>query len=97
MTKKKLDFDDLPSDILSLILMRVALVKSLLRFNSVSKSWSVIISDNEFKRTHRDQSKALGRENLLLHKRSTNQFEFRDLETSQLVMMANGNFPPENF
>ncbi|PHT28340.1 hypothetical protein CQW23_32062 [Capsicum baccatum] len=43
-------------------------VKSLLRFKSVCKAWNVTISDNEFRRTHRDQSKALGHEKLLLHK-----------------------------
>ncbi|PHT61313.1 hypothetical protein T459_34836 [Capsicum annuum] len=68
MGQKKLAFDEvayiLPSDILFLILIKVPSVKSLLRFKSISKSWNIIISDNEFKRTHRDQSKALGREKL---------------------------------
>ena len=62
MAKKKLAFDyiacNLPSDILFLILARV-LVKSLLRFKSVCKAWNVMISDDEFRRTHHDQSKAL--------------------------------------
>ncbi|PHT97606.1 hypothetical protein BC332_33467 [Capsicum chinense] len=101
MGKKKLAFDDvayiLPSDILFLILIKVPSVKSLLRFKSISKSWNIIISDNEFKRTHRDQSKALGREKLVLHKSSTNEFEFRDLESSQLVMMAKEVFTPKKF
>ncbi|PHT85328.1 hypothetical protein T459_07434 [Capsicum annuum] len=66
-------------------------------FKSIPKSWNNIISDNEFKRTHRDQSKALGRENLVLHKSSTNEFEFRDLESSQLVLMAKEVFTPEKF
>ncbi|CAN4120804.1 unnamed protein product [Withania somnifera] len=99
--RRKLAFDDvayiIPSDILFLILIRVPSVKSLLRFKSVSKPWNATISDNEFKRTHRDQSKALGREKLLVHKRSTNEFEFRDLETSRLVRMAKEIFPPEKF
>ncbi|KAF3613008.1 hypothetical protein FXO38_36494, partial [Capsicum annuum] len=101
MGKKKLAFDDvayiLPSDILFLILIKVPSVKSLLRFKSISKSWNIIISDNEFKRTHHDQSKALGREELVLHKSSTNEFEFRDLESSQLVKMAKEVFTPEKF
>ncbi|KAM3249690.1 hypothetical protein P3L10_011460 [Capsicum annuum] len=101
MGKKKLVFDDvaymLPSDILFLILIKVPSVKSLLRFKSICKSWNIIISDNEFKRTHRDQSKALGREKLVLHKSSTNEFEFRDLESSQLLMMAQEVITPEKF
>ncbi|PHT85326.1 hypothetical protein T459_07432 [Capsicum annuum] len=105
MAKKKLAFDNIacniPSDILFLILARVP-VKSLLRFKSVYKAWDVMISDNEFRRTHRDQYKALGREKLLLRKcYSTkfysNEFEFRDLETSQLVTITKQVFPPEKF
>ncbi|PHT61131.1 hypothetical protein T459_35020 [Capsicum annuum] len=103
MAKKKLAFDNIacniPSDILFLILARVP-VKSLLRFKSVYKAWDVMISDNEFRRTHRDQCKALGQEKLLLHKcYSTkfysNEFEFRDLETSQLVTITKQVFPPK--
>ncbi|PHT85254.1 hypothetical protein T459_07360 [Capsicum annuum] len=89
-----------PNDILFLILARVP-VKSLLRFKSVCKAWNVMISDNEFRRTHRDQSKALGREKLLLHKYYAkfynDKFEFRDLETSKLVTIATQVFPPEKF
>ncbi|KAF3678671.1 hypothetical protein FXO38_03136 [Capsicum annuum] len=100
MVKKKLAFDDiaynLPSDILFLVLARVP-VKSLLRFKCVCKAWNVMISDNEFRRTHRDQSKALAREKLLLDKHYTNEFEFRDLKTSQLVTITKGVFPPEKF
>ncbi|KAF3638878.1 hypothetical protein T459_35019 [Capsicum annuum] len=100
MVKKKLPFDDiaynLPSDILFLILTRVP-IKSLLRFKCVCKAWNVMISDNEFRRTHRDQSKVLAREKLLLNKHYTNEFEFRDLETSQLVTITMGVFPPEKF
>ncbi|XP_047261789.1 F-box/kelch-repeat protein At3g23880-like [Capsicum annuum] len=98
MAKKKLAFDNicynLPSDILFLILTRVP-IKSLLRFKFVCKAWNVMISDYEYRRTHRDQSKMLGREKLLLYKDYTNEFEFRDLETSQLVTIAKGVFPSE--
>ncbi|CAN4090893.1 unnamed protein product [Withania somnifera] len=101
MAKKKLAFDEvaylLPSDILFLILNRVPSVKSLLRFKSVSKSWNVMISDYAFRRSHRDQSKALGREMLLVHKLSNYEFEFRDLETSRLVVMAKEVFPLTKF
>ncbi|XP_059288469.1 putative F-box protein At1g71320 [Lycium ferocissimum] len=95
MPKKKLHkrttFEDgtsiLPSDILFNILITLP-VQSLLRFESVSKPWDVMISENEFKKTHCDQSKALGREKLLFRKGS-DVFEFRDLESSQLIMMEN--------
>ncbi|KAF3613063.1 hypothetical protein FXO37_36538 [Capsicum annuum] len=104
MAKKKLAFDyiacNLPSDILFLILARVP-VKSLLCFKSVCKAWNVMISDDKFRRTNRDQCRALGREKLLLHKCYsnfyTNEFEFRDLETSKLVTIAKQVFPPEKF
>ncbi|KAM3356488.1 hypothetical protein P3S68_023202 [Capsicum galapagoense] len=104
MAKKKLAFDviacNLPSDILFLILARVP-VKSLLRFKSICKAWNVMISDDEFRRTHRDQCRALGREKLLLHKCYsnfyTNEFKFRDLETSQLATIAKQVFPLEKF
>ncbi|KAM3249684.1 hypothetical protein P3L10_011454 [Capsicum annuum] len=56
-----------------------------------------MISNNEFRRTHRDQSKALGREKLLLHNCYTNEFELRDLETSQLVTITKGVFPLDKF
>ncbi|XP_059309817.1 F-box protein At2g14710-like [Lycium ferocissimum] len=71
-------------------------VKSLLRFQSVSKPWNAIISDNEFKKTHRDQSKALGREKLLLDHMWKGVFEFRDLESSQLILMEKQKFPLKN-
>ncbi|PHT96584.1 hypothetical protein BC332_34490 [Capsicum chinense] len=104
MAKKKLAFDyiacNLPSDILFLILARVP-AKSLLRLKSVCKAWNVMISDDKFRRTHRDQCRALGRERLLLHKCYsnfyTNEFEFRDLETFQLVTIAKQVFPSEKF
>ncbi|KAG5588508.1 hypothetical protein H5410_048942 [Solanum commersonii] len=101
MAINKSDFDEvtciLPTDIQYLILIKVPIVKSLLRFKSVSKSWNVIISDNEFKKIHHDESKALGREKLLLLKQSTNEFGFRDLETSQLDIIAKGIFLPIKF
>ncbi|KAK4732806.1 hypothetical protein R3W88_025794 [Solanum pinnatisectum] len=82
MAINKSDFDEVtcivPSDIQYLILINVPIAKSLLRFKSVSKSWNVIISDNEFKKIHHDESKALGREKLLLLKQSTNEFGFRE-------------------
>ncbi|PHT28339.1 hypothetical protein CQW23_32061 [Capsicum baccatum] len=54
-----------------------------------------MISSNEFKKSHRDQSKALGREKLLLQSR--NVFEFRDLESSLLDLMENQQFPLKKF
>ncbi|KAM3327572.1 hypothetical protein P3S68_033889 [Capsicum galapagoense] len=87
MAKTKLAFDyiacNLPSDILFLILARV-LVKSLLRFKSVCKAWNVMISDDEFRRTHHDQSKALVVKSYYL-------------QTPQLVTIAKQVFPPEKF
>ncbi|KAK4732804.1 hypothetical protein R3W88_025792 [Solanum pinnatisectum] len=44
-------------DILFPIIIRLS-IKSLLRFQSVSKSWNAIISDKEFRKIHLDQSKA---------------------------------------
>lgn len=96
-----MDFDEVtcivPTDILYLILIKIPIFKSLLRFKSVSKSWNVMISDNEFKRTHRDESKALRREKLLLLKHSTNEFGFREFETSQLDIIAKEIFLPRKF
>ncbi|PHT96821.1 hypothetical protein BC332_34251 [Capsicum chinense] len=96
--KRKVTFEDdtsiFPSEILLNILTRLP-VKSLLRFKSVSKPWNVMISSNEFKKSHRDQSKALGREKLLLQSR--NVFEFRDLESSLLDFMENQQFPLKKF
>ncbi|KAM3249692.1 hypothetical protein P3L10_011462 [Capsicum annuum] len=96
--KRKVTFEDdtsiFPSEILLNILTRLP-VKSLLRFKSVSKPWNVMISSNEFKKIHRDQSKALGREKLLLQSR--NVFEFRDLESSLLDLMENQQFPLKKF
>ncbi|PHT26695.1 hypothetical protein CQW23_33694 [Capsicum baccatum] len=98
LQKRKITFEDdtsiFPSEILLNILTRLP-VKSLLRFKSISKPWNVMISSNEFKKSHRDQSKALGREKLLLQSR--NVFEFRDLESPQLDMMENQQFPLKKF
>ncbi|WMV07683.1 hypothetical protein MTR67_001068 [Solanum verrucosum] len=100
--KRTITFEDdpsiLPIDILLNILINVP-AKPLLRFKSVSKPWNVMISDNQFKKTHRDQSKALGHEKLLLQRFNSNVFEFRNLERSQLVMMENQliKFPLKKF
>uniref|UniRef100_M1DML5 Ubiquitin-protein ligase n=1 Tax=Solanum tuberosum TaxID=4113 RepID=M1DML5_SOLTU len=100
--KRTITFEDdtsiLPIDILLNILINVP-AKPLLRFKSVSKPWNVMISDNQFKKTHRDQSKALGHEKLLLQRFNSNAFEFRNLEKSQLVMMENQliKFPLKRF
>ncbi|PHT70678.1 hypothetical protein T459_25782 [Capsicum annuum] len=77
-----------PSEILLDILIRLP-VKSLLRFESVSNPWNIMISANEFKKSHRD--KVLSREKLLLQ--SSNVFKFRELESSQLDMIENNGFP----
>ncbi|KAG5588509.1 hypothetical protein H5410_048943 [Solanum commersonii] len=78
-------------DILLNILINIP-AKPLLRFKSVSKPWNVMISDNQFKKTHRDQSKALGHEKLLLQRFNSNVFEFRNLERSQLNPKAYKNY-----
>ncbi|PHU05185.1 hypothetical protein BC332_26007 [Capsicum chinense] len=78
-----------PSEILFDILIRLP-VKSLLRFESVSNPWNIMISANEFKKSHRD--KVLSREKLLLQ--SSNVFKFRELESSQLDMIENNDNLP---
>ncbi|XP_060210998.1 F-box protein CPR1-like [Lycium barbarum] len=72
-------------------------VKSLLRFKSVAISWNAIISDDKFKNIHHDQSKVLCREKLLFKQRSTGHFEFRDLESPQLLPMEKQLSPLERF
>ncbi|XP_075074375.1 putative F-box protein At3g16210 [Nicotiana tabacum] len=84
----------LPHDILFFILIRLH-VKSLLRFRSVSKPWKVIISDEKFKKTHHDQSKASSPQNLLVQL-NDGEFEFRDLENSQIAMRIQ-KFPLKRF
>ncbi|XP_060210321.1 F-box/kelch-repeat protein At3g23880-like [Lycium barbarum] len=57
----------IPDDTLFCILIKLP-VKSLLRFQSVSKPWNTIISDHKFKKAHGDQSNTLGRLKFLLQK-----------------------------
>ncbi|KAK4732807.1 hypothetical protein R3W88_025795 [Solanum pinnatisectum] len=77
MAKYKSDFDEvtciLPTDIQNLILIKVP-------------TWNVIISDNEFKKIHHDESKALGREKLLLL-----------IVLMNLDIMSKGIFLPRKF
>ncbi|WMV48274.1 hypothetical protein MTR67_041659 [Solanum verrucosum] len=61
-------------------------VKSLLRFQSVSKSWNAIISDKEFKKIHIDQSKSSSLKKFLLVQMKDGVFEFRDSKNPQIVM-----------
>ncbi|WMV48276.1 hypothetical protein MTR67_041661 [Solanum verrucosum] len=94
--KRTITFEDdtsiLPIDILLNILINVP-AKPLLRFKSVSKPWNVMISDNQFKKTHRDQSKALGHEKLLIMlQRTTGEFEFIHLENHKGIVEKQ-NFP----
>ncbi|XP_015166574.1 putative F-box protein At3g16210 [Solanum tuberosum] len=100
-TKKKLQkaFEDdisiLPCDDILFSIMMIRLpVKSLLRFQSVSVSWKATISDKGFKRSHRDQSRALGREKLLLRQIMSYDFVFRDSESPWLVRMDEKTFFP---
>ncbi|PHT62773.1 hypothetical protein T459_33349 [Capsicum annuum] len=104
MAKKKLqkalehDTCVLPSEILFSILIRLS-VQSLLRFRSVYKSWKIMISDKEFIKAHRDQTKALGREKLLTKQVGVSNYVFRDLESHQVLvsMDAKQLFPNEKF
>ncbi|PHT39377.1 hypothetical protein CQW23_22950 [Capsicum baccatum] len=104
MAKKKLqkalehDTCVLPSEILFSILVRLP-VQSLLRFRSVYKPWKIMISDKEFIKAHRDQTKALGREKLLTKKVGVSNYVFRDLESHQVLvsMDAKQLFPNEKF
>ncbi|XP_059309829.1 F-box/kelch-repeat protein At2g43270-like [Lycium ferocissimum] len=76
-------------DILFSICIRLP-VKSLLRFQSVSKSWNAIISDKEFKKTASSHKK------LLLLQKNDGTFEFRDLENPQIAM-GKQQFPLKRF
>ncbi|KAM3268675.1 hypothetical protein P3S67_030639 [Capsicum chacoense] len=104
MAKKKLqkalehDTCVLPSEILFSILVRLP-VQPLLRFRSVYKPWKIMISDKEFIKAHRDQTKALGREKLLTKKVGVSNYVFRDLESHQVLvsMDAKQLFPNEKF
>lgn len=68
----------------------------MLRFKSVLKSWNAIICDDEFKKTHYEQSKALGRKKLLSQK-FTGHLEFRDLGSPQLIVTEKQRFPLKRF
>ncbi|MCD7464551.1 hypothetical protein HAX54_052977 [Datura stramonium] len=105
MPKKKLEKSRLPAykddtsilscDILFCIIIRLP-VKSLLRFQCVSKPWRAIISDREFKKSHRDQSKEMGREKMLLGRKS-GEFEFSKVENSELITMEEQRIPLKGF
>ncbi|XP_047266249.1 putative F-box protein At5g50220 [Capsicum annuum] len=99
LVKRQPDFEDDMSifscDILYSNIIRLP-VKSLLRFQSVSKPWRAMISDSEFKKSHRDHSKALEREKILLG-RKTGEFEFGELENSELVIMEKQWIPRKKF
>ncbi|XP_060200583.1 F-box/kelch-repeat protein At3g23880-like [Lycium barbarum] len=83
---------NLPFDIIFSIFTRLP-VQSLLRFESVSKSWNAILSEQIFKKAQLDQSKALGREKLMLQ-RITGHVEFRDLESCpEFSLMEEQLFP----
>ncbi|WMV43374.1 hypothetical protein MTR67_036759 [Solanum verrucosum] len=98
-TKKKLQkaFEDnmsiLPYDILFSIFIRLP-VKCLLRFQSVSVSWKATISDKGFKRVHRDQSRASGREKLLIRQSMSHGFVLRDPESPRLIRIDEEPFVP---
>ncbi|XP_059309873.1 F-box/kelch-repeat protein At3g23880-like [Lycium ferocissimum] len=64
-------------------------LKSLLRFQSVSKPWNAIISDIK-------KSKETSPKNLLLVHLNDGLFEFRDLESPQIVI-GNRQFPLKRF
>ncbi|KAG5613756.1 hypothetical protein H5410_013580 [Solanum commersonii] len=100
--QKRLDMEgdtsiNLAFEIICFIFTRLP-VKSLLRFQSVSKSWNVILVEQKFKKAHRDQSKALGCEKLMIQ-RNNGSFEFRDLEIghSQLCLIEEQLFPLKRF
>ncbi|PHT85253.1 Receptor like protein kinase S.2 [Capsicum annuum] len=73
-------------------------VKSLLCILSVAKPWNAIISDNEFKKAHRDQSKALGSKKCCW---ITDRWMFSSLETwkvqnyIKLIEAKGWGFPSE--
>ncbi|MCD9644984.1 hypothetical protein HAX54_033612 [Datura stramonium] len=90
------DTSILPNDIIFSILVKVYAV-SLLRFKCVSKSWNAMISDNiKFMKDHRDQSKELGREKLLLQ-RTNGEFEFIHLNNPRKVITKKYQFPLKEF
>ncbi|KAK6781230.1 hypothetical protein RDI58_023414 [Solanum bulbocastanum] len=82
-------------DILFPIIIRLS-VKSLLRFQSVSKSWNAIISDKQFKKIHIDQPRTSSLKKFLLVQTKDGVFEFRDSENPQIVM-GKQKFPLKRF
>ncbi|KAG5628525.1 hypothetical protein H5410_000242 [Solanum commersonii] len=87
--------DVLPCDITASIFICLP-IKSLLRFQSISKSWKATICDRNFIKNYRDHSKAVGRQKLLLRQKYSCDFVFRDPE---LITMDDPNhfFPPKRF
>ncbi|KAG5588501.1 hypothetical protein H5410_048935 [Solanum commersonii] len=83
-------------DILFFILVRLS-VKSLLRFRSVSISWSDIISDRKFKKAHINQSKALGRINFLLLNLINDEFKFINLDRNRVISIEGQQAPLKGF
>ncbi|PHT85241.1 hypothetical protein T459_07347 [Capsicum annuum] len=105
MAKKKLqkalqhDTPVLPRDILLFSIFVRLPVQSLLRFQSVSKSWKVMIYNKEFIKAHRDHTKVMGGKKLLMRSIYTHNFVFRDLENHQVLVTLDEKqlFPNESF
>ncbi|KAM3327254.1 hypothetical protein P3S67_002380 [Capsicum chacoense] len=105
MAKKKLqkalqhDTPVLPRDILLFSIFVRLPVQSLLRFQSVSKSWKVMIYNKEFIKAHRDHTKAMGGKKLLMRSIYTHNFVFRDLDNHQVLVTLDEKqlFPNESF
>ncbi|XP_055812006.1 putative F-box protein At3g16210 [Solanum dulcamara] len=85
----------IPHDILFLILI-MARVKSLLRFQCVSQSWKNLICDKVFRKAHHDKSKTSSSKKLLLVQTNDGVFEFRDLENPK-ILMRKQKFPLKRF
>ncbi|KAK6802371.1 hypothetical protein RDI58_000151 [Solanum bulbocastanum] len=88
--------DILPcDDIMFSIFVRLP-IKSLLRFQSVSKLWKATICDRNFIKNYRDYFKAVGRQKLLLRQDYSCDFVFRDPE---LITIDDPNqfLPPKRF
>ncbi|KAK4716456.1 hypothetical protein R3W88_014794 [Solanum pinnatisectum] len=88
--------DILPCDDIMFSIFICLSIKSLLRFQSISKSSKAMICDRNFKKKYCDCSKAVGRQKLLLRQEYSNDFVFRDPE---LITMDDHNqfFPPKQF
>ncbi|KAM3306303.1 hypothetical protein P3S67_013173 [Capsicum chacoense] len=93
---KNSTYNSLSCDILFSIFINLPL-KTLLRFKSVSTQWKNIISGDLFVKTHRDQSKALGHEKLLLQNKSTGGFKLIDIKNPQIVIETQEEFPMKNY